>query len=127
MAEDNTADLTAPKLPGKPFLKGDDPRRNLEGRPVGSGISITNEIKKKLAEVPEGQKATYLELLINRIFKQAIQDGDERMITRIWQYIDGMPKGMDFNITENKILILPSEIIQKYELNEPAPDTEVGN
>ena len=62
------------------------------GRPKGSGISITTEIKKKLEEVPEGQKATYLELLINRIFKQAIQDGDQQMIKNIWNYIDGMPQ-----------------------------------
>lgn len=61
------------------------------GRPKGSGISITTEIKKKLEEVPEGQKATYLELLVNRIFKQAIQDGDQQMIKQIWNYVDGMP------------------------------------
>jgi len=62
------------------------------GRPKGSGISITTEIKKKLAEVPEGQRETYLQLLVNRIFKQAIQDGDSQMIGRVWAYIDGMPK-----------------------------------
>lgn len=62
------------------------------GRPKGSGISITTEIKKKLEEIPEGQKATYLELLINRIMKQAIQNGDQQMIKNIWNYIDGMPK-----------------------------------
>jgi hypothetical protein len=76
---------------GVPFTK-DDPRINRDGRPPGSGISITTEIKKKLEEVPDGQKATYLELLINRIFKQAIQDGDQQMIKNIWNYIDGMPK-----------------------------------
>mgnify|MGYP001575283916 CR=1 FL=1 len=84
------------------------------GRPPGSGISITTEIKKKLAEVPEGQKSTYLQLLINRIMKQAIQDGDQQMITRIWQYIDGMPKqestvnlGGEFN--PDKLLDLLSD------------------
>jgi len=62
------------------------------GRPKGSGISITTEIKKKLEEYPEGQKSTYLQLLINRILKQAIQDGDQQMIKQMWNYIDGMPK-----------------------------------
>lgn len=62
------------------------------GRPKGSGLSITTEIKKKLDEIPEGQKATYLELLINRIFKQAIQEGDQQMIKNIWNYVDGMPR-----------------------------------
>lgn len=72
------------------FKKGES--GNPDGRPKGSGISITTEIKKKLEEVPEGQKATYLELLINRIFKQAIQDGDQQMIKNIWNYVDGMPQ-----------------------------------
>lgn len=64
---------------------------NPNGRPKGS-LSITAEIKKKLEEVPEGQKKTYLELLISRILKQAIQDGDNIMIGKIWNYVDGMPE-----------------------------------
>ena len=74
---------------GKGFMPGVSGNPN--GRPKGSGISITTEIKRKLAEVPEGQKATYLQLLINRILKQAIQDGDSRMIELIWKYTDGSP------------------------------------
>jgi hypothetical protein len=62
------------------------------GRPQGSGISITTEIKNKLNECPSGQKATFLELLIDQILKQAIENGNPQMIARIWQYIDGMPK-----------------------------------
>lgn len=75
----------------KPWLFKKGQSGNPNGRPKGSGISITTEIKKKLEESPEGQKATYLELLINRIFKQAIQDGDQQMIKNIWNYVDGMP------------------------------------
>jgi hypothetical protein len=61
------------------------------GRPKGSGISITSEIKKKLAECPDGSKATYLQLLLNRIFKSAIQDGDITMIKDMINRVDGMP------------------------------------
>ena len=50
------------------------------------------EIKKKLDEVPDGQKKTYLELLINRILKQAVVDGDVQMLKTIWAYVDGMPR-----------------------------------
>ena len=71
------------------FKKGQS--GNPAGRPPGS-ISITTEIKKKLNEIPEGQKKTYLELLINRILKLGVVDGNEQMIKQIWAYIDGMPK-----------------------------------
>lgn len=66
---------------------------NPNGRPKGSGISITTEIKRKLEEKPEGQdKATYLQLLIKRILKKAVVEGDNHTIKQIWSYIDGMPK-----------------------------------
>ena len=54
-------------------------------------ISITAKIKKKLNEIPEGQQKTYLELLVNRIIKQAVVDGDEEMIMMIWSYLDTPP------------------------------------
>ena len=54
-------------------------------------ISITAEIKKKLHEIPEGQQKTYLELLVNRIIKQAVVDGNEEMIMQIWIYLDSPP------------------------------------
>ena len=54
-------------------------------------ISITAEIKKKLHEIPEGQQKTYLELLVNRIMKQAVVDGNEEMIKQIWDYIYSPP------------------------------------
>ena len=54
-------------------------------------ISITAEIRKKLHEIPEGQQKTYLELLVNRIIKQAVVDGNEEMIMQIWNYIYSPP------------------------------------
>ena len=54
-------------------------------------ISITAEIKKKLHEIPDGQQKTYLELLVNRIIKQAVVDGNEEMIMQIWSYLDSPP------------------------------------
>ena len=86
---DNTAKKQQKRIIGKPFEKGQS--GNPAGRPPGS-ISITTEIKKKLDEVPDGQKKTYLELLINRILKQAVVDGDVQMLKTIWAYVDGMPR-----------------------------------
>ena len=116
MADDNkTIDNTEKKLRNlRPFVKG-DPRINREGRPPGSGISITTEIKRKLEDVPAGQKATYFELLINRIFKQAIQDGDQQMIKNIWNYVDGMPIQAVENKTEGSLEI---KIVEDKPTNE---------
>ena|SRR3990167_10020696 len=91
MAGDNTTNKNVEKTYTNPETGKFVPGNPGGGRPPGSGLSITTEVKKKLAEVPAGQKATYLSLLINRIMKQAIQDGDQQMITRIWNYVDGMP------------------------------------
>lgn len=63
---------------------------NPNGRKIGS-ISLVNMLKKKLLEMPDGQKRTYAELLINRYMKNAIQDGDTKLITDLINRIDGMP------------------------------------
>jgi len=91
--ENKNVNNTTQKQPGGITGKGFKPGQsgNPAGRPPGS-VSITTEIKKKLDEVPEGQKKTYLELLINRILKQAVVDGDVQMAKTIWSYVDGMPK-----------------------------------
>ena len=65
---------------------------NPKGRPKGAGISITTEIKRELERIPEGHKASYLQLLIKQILKKAILDGDGDMIKQIWNYLDGKPK-----------------------------------
>jgi hypothetical protein len=87
------ADISAQKQQertiGRPWEKGQS--GNPAGRPPGS-VSITAEIKRKLQEVPDGQQKSYLELLINRILKQAVVDGNEQMIKQIWSYIDGTPR-----------------------------------
>jgi hypothetical protein len=87
------ADISAQKqqerVIGKPWEKGQS--GNPAGRPPGS-VSITAEIKKKLQEIPDGQQKSYLELLINRILKQAVVDGNEQIIKQIWSYVDGPPR-----------------------------------
>ena len=107
MAGNNTKNLAektvAKQLKPFQFKKGQSGNPN--GRPKGSGISITTEIKKKLEDIPEGQKATYLQLLISRILKKAIQDGDQNMISKIWAYIDGLPKQTIAGDKDNPISI----------------------
>ena len=72
-----------------PFVKG-DPRINREGRPEGS-ISVVSALKRELAKCPDGEKKTYLDLLVKRILKKGIVDGDASIIKDIINRVDGMP------------------------------------
>ena len=85
---------------------------NLNGRPTGAGISITTEIKRKLAEMPEGSKATNLQLLLEVILNKALKKGDQQMITRIWNYIDGMPQQKTDLTTGGKPIPILSNVHQ---------------
>jgi hypothetical protein len=87
----NTDKTVKNNVIGKPFSK-DDPRINREGRPKGAGISITTAIKKELEKIPEGQKETYLNLLVKKILRKAIIEGDQQTIKQVWNYVDGMPR-----------------------------------
>jgi len=89
------------------FKKGQS--GNPGGRPLGSGLSITNAIKIELGKVPKGKKATNLVLLVKEIFKQAIKEGDQNMIRQIWNHVDGMPKQSQEFIGEVKVEELTSD------------------
>jgi hypothetical protein len=73
------------------FFSGDT-RINKNGRPKGS-ISLVALLKKKLAEVPPGQKMSYAEALIAALLKRAIVKSDVKAQKLVMQYIDGLPKG----------------------------------
>ena len=95
MGEDNTKDIK-PENSGKirnekgQFIEGVS--GNPAGKPKGAGISVVTEIKRKLEEVPEGSKSTYLKLFLNRYFKKAIQEGDVQILKDLINRVDGMPK-----------------------------------
>lgn len=64
---------------------------NPKGRAEGS-LSITKLVIEELKSIPDGQKKTHAQLLVKRMMKKAIQDGDVSMINQIWKYIDGSPE-----------------------------------
>ena len=63
---------------------------NREGRP--KGISITEMVKEALEGKDKQTGKLWKDLLIDKIFKKAIRNGDQIMLKAIWSYIDGMPK-----------------------------------
>ena len=68
---------------------------NPNGRPTFSLVSI---LKEQLQEVPEGEKETQAQLLIKRMIKSAIKNGNDQQIKNILQYIEGLPKqSVDLN------------------------------
>jgi len=118
-------EVTVKNRGGKPFVKG-DPRINREGRPPGS-FSITEIIKKKLQELPKGERTkTYVVQLVEKILDKAIKDGDQPTQKMIWNYIDGLPKGT-LDLTNRLVVTKEDEdnsndAINKY-LNGDTTDT----
>jgi hypothetical protein len=85
-------DITTKKqggITGKGFVKGKSGNPN--GRPVGS-VSIVEGIKKKLQEIEPGNKKTYLELFLSKLFLKAINEGNEQLMRDMINRVDGMPK-----------------------------------
>ena len=87
------------------FKKGES------GNPNGApkkAESLTGLMREFLRNIPEGQKQTYKDIFIQKVYKQAL-NGDTACIRLIWNYLDGMPEqrmqlgndGQPFQITIN--------------------------
>lgn len=99
----------------KPFKKG-DPRINREGRPVGS-ISVIARIKKEFREHPE-KFEEFLDRYLNN--KQ-----NEKHIAEM---IDGKPfQKMDMTSKGEKIAFIPSELMEKYEIDTSTESDSEGH
>lgn len=93
------------------FLPGTVP--NPSGRPKGS-VSIVAELRKRLQEIPVGEKRTYLELFTDRVMEKAMVDGDVAMMRDMIDRIDGKPQASVDMTTNGKDL--PTPILGSYAL-----------
>jgi len=98
--------------------KGRFAKGNLGGPGRPKGLSITALVKAELDKAPEGEESTYAELLIRQLLKKAIVEGDSSTQKLIWNYIDGLPQASLDVTSDNKPIFIPSEIMDKYDLNE---------
>lgn len=82
------------------FKKGQS--GNPKGKKPGT-LSITNRLKEALVKIGEGQTEPYDVLLVKRVMKKAIVDGDNKMIELVWNYTDGKPVDKHEVVGELKI------------------------
>jgi len=83
---------TAKEVRGIPFKEGDDPRRNLNGRPAGVR-NFTTKVREAMEKIADGKEYTYEEAFVKSILHKAIIEKDPTIMRLIWNYFDGMPKG----------------------------------
>ena len=93
----------------KPFQKGDDPRRNLKGRPKGSANKTTDQLRSLVADVISDNWQT---------FTQDIKslDSDKRVmvIDRLLKHILPAPVDMINSLTPEQIDQVISELKKRY-------------
>ena len=105
--------------PGQ-FKKGEDPRRNTEGRPVGAK-SFTTKVSEALEKIAEGKNYTYEEALVKSILKKAIVDGDSASQKLICNYLDGLPTQNIDHTSMGEKIIFSWEEDKKNENNNSIP------
>jgi hypothetical protein len=79
---------------------------NPYGRPIGS-VSIVTELRKRLQEIPTGEKRAYIDLFVDRIMEKAMVEGDVAIMRDLIDRIDGKPAQSVDMTTNGKDLPTP--------------------
>jgi hypothetical protein len=92
MGEEINTEKTADKVRGKPFQKGDDPRRNIEGRPLGA-LNFATKFRAFIEKVAENNEMTADEIeqqLLAIGYKRA-KEGDYQFWRDLHDRVYGKP------------------------------------
>ncbi len=111
--EENT-EITAKEVRGVPFKKGDDPRRNLEGRPVGSRDFATDfdEAVEEIAKDNNMTKSEARKLLLKVAYKNA-KDGNYSFYKDIHDRLYGTALNKTDITSGGEPIVLPATLINK--------------
>ena len=110
-----TAEITAKEVRGVPFTKGDDPRRNLEGRPIGSKDFSTDfdEAVEEIAKEEGITKSQARKELLKVAYKSA-KSGNYNFYKDIHDRMYGTATNKtDITSQGEKIVVLPATLIDK--------------
>ena len=107
-----------PEITGNIQVDRDEKGRFIEGvsgNPAGKpkGIRhLSTMLEEAIKRVAEGGTESYDVLLIKRVLKKAIGDGDMKAIEHIWDRIEGKPP-QDLNLGNKDDLPFILKIVQK--------------
>jgi len=87
------AEITAPKVRGIPFQKGEDPRRNEDGRPKGSlsFTTIWNKAIKKIAEANDLKDVDEVDIRLLQVAVKEAMSGNYSYFRDIYDRRLGRP------------------------------------
>ena len=112
---DKDAEVSAKEVRGVPFVKGDDPRRNLEGRPVGSRDFATDfdEVVEEIAEENGITKSQARKHLLKVAYKHA-KEGNYSFYKDIHDRVYGSATNKtDLNLKGDLIVQISETIAKK--------------
>ncbi len=106
---------------------------NPKGRPKGA-LSLTAILREKLQEVPEGEKRTRAEMLIDTLIDSAIERGDHKMLKECLDRIEGkVPDRLIAAVGSGELQGMSEELLlaavgviegEKNPVEEQAPDSQ---
>lgn len=99
------------------------------GRPRG-GFSLKKLLENQLQAIEPKNRKTYAELLIKKIIKEAIINGNDAQIKMIFNYIEGMPKQTiegTMDVKTALVNFIGGTVTQAHQVEDKTEVIEIGD